>query len=303
MAAMLPPILVQRFIDVHGEAAARAWIDAFPRTLEAVRERWALTLGEPYEYIGYAYVVRAELPDGTPAVLKLAPPEADFETQLPALQHYNGDGMCRLIDGDNSIVALLLERLEPGTTLARLEDDVAATEIAANLAKRLFKPLPAEHPFATVERWGRAFHEVREKYSGGCGSFPADLFDPAFDLYFNLCASQAEPVLIHGDFHHHNILQAQREPWLAIDPKGLAGEPAYEIGPFLYNRLDADTDTRRLTLRRIEQFAEILGLDRQRLIGWGFAEAVLSSVWTFQDQGWISEEGHLRVARALLPFI
>lgn len=298
---MLQPDLAQKFIDIYGERG-RAWVESFPATLERVRRRWGLRLGETFAYVGGAYVARAELPGGTPAVLKLAPPEKELVSEAAALRHYDGRGICRLLDADDTVVALLLERLEPGETLATLEDDAAATEIAANVMKRLFRPLPPDHAFPTIERWGQAFERIRERYDGGCGSFPAELFEPAARLYVELCASQAEPVLLHGDLHHYNILSATREPWLAIDPKGLAGEPAYEIGPYLYNRLDAGPDLGALTLRRIDQFATILGFDRQRLIGWGFCQSVLSALWTFEDRGEVTND-HLRVARALAPFV
>ncbi|MBE0610839.1 MAG: aminoglycoside resistance protein, partial [Dehalococcoidia bacterium] len=100
----------------------------------------------------------------------------------------------------------------------------------------------------------------------------------------------------------YNILSATREPWLAIDPKGLAGEPAYEIGPYLYNRLDAGPDIRALTLRRIDQFATILGIDRPRLLAWGFCQSVLSALWTFEDHGSIGEP-RLALPRALAGLI
>jgi streptomycin 6-kinase len=98
----------------------------------------------------------------------------------------------------------------------------------------------------------------------------------------------AEPVLLHGDLHHENILAAGRQPWLAIDPKGLAGEPAYEIGALLRNpipQLYTWPDLDRITARRIDQLAEELTLDRERLIGWGLAQAVLSAWWNVEDHG------------------
>ena len=109
-------------------------------------------------------------------------------------------------------------------------------------------------------------------------------------------------MLLHGDLHHWNILRAEREPWLAIDPKGLAGEPAYEVGALLRNRLDAGEDVLQLTLRRIAQLSEILGVDRERLKRWAFAQGVLSALWTFEDHGELGEK-HLVLPRALLPAI
>lgn len=299
---MLPPELQRKFTEVYGDAG-RAWSAAFPALLERVAARWGLKLGDGFSYVGYAYVVRAELPDRTPAVLKLAPPDMELVSEFAALRHYDGDGICRLIAGDETEVSLLLERLEPGTTLAEVEDDVAATEIAASVMKRLFKPLPGGHPFVGLERWGQAFQRVRARFDGGSGDFPPELFEPAASLWADLCASQSETVLLHGDLHHYNILRATREPWLAIDPKGLAGERAYEIGPYLYNKIEGVEDMREYTLRRIDQFSATLGIDRQRLIAWGFAQAVLSRLWTFENTGLVDESDHLRVARALRELV
>jgi streptomycin 6-kinase len=288
-------------MDIYG-ARGHAWVEAFPETLERVRAHWRLTLGETFAYVGYAYVARARLPDGTPAVLKLAPPDPEFTNEIAALRIYDGRAAARLLDAEPDVTALLLERLEPGTPLADLGDDVQATEIAATVMRQLRRPLPPDHGFPTAERWGQAFARVRTANNGGSGAFPRELFDQAERLYFDLCASQAEPVLLHGDLHHWNILAAQRDGWLAIDPKGVAGEPAYETGPYLYTRLDAGPDIRALTLRRIDQFAGILGLDRQRLLAWGFCQSVLSAVWTFEDNGSIGEP-RLALPRALAGLI
>jgi len=105
-------------------------------------------------------------------------------------------------------------------------------------------------------------------------------------LFADLLDSMAAPVLLHGDLHHENILRAQRQPWLAIDPKGLAGEPAYEVGAHLRNlpaHLLAQPQPERFIARRADILAEELGLDRDRLLGWGLAQAVLSAWWCIED--------------------
>ena len=294
----ISPILAGRLTGVYGEGG-RAWIASFPRLLERFREQWdVVEFGPTFPYVGYAWVAPCLLGDGTKAVLKLAPPDKEFANEIAALRLYAGDGAARLLAADEETTALLLERVEPGTTLAELGDDVAATEIAATTFKRLFRPVPEGSPFPTIEAWGRAFARVRERHGGGCGAFPVELFDPADHIYSELSASQGERVLLHGDLHHHNILRAG-DGWLAIDPKGLAGEPAFEIGPFLYNAIEGVDEVRAYTLRRIAQFSEILGIDRQRLTLWGFALAVLCAVWMFEDDGTVPER-HLVVARALL---
>src|SRR5579859_7333229 len=102
-----------------------------------------------------------------------------------------------------------------------------------------------------------------------------------------------EPMLLHGDLHHDNILMAGRQPWLAIDPKGLVGEPAYETGALLRNalaRVFSASQPQRVLARRVDQLAAELGLDRVRICGWGLAQAVLSVWWGIEDSGYVSNE-------------
>ena len=134
---------------------------------------------------------------------------------------------------------------------------------------------------------------LRQQYGGGSGPFPPALLEEAETLFAELSASMAESVLLHGDLHHDNILSATREPWLAIDPKGLVGEPAYEVGAWLRNplpQLFSMPQPERVTARRIAQFAEELGLDRRRVRDWGMAHAVLSVWWEIEDTGHISDD-------------
>ena len=294
----IQPGLQQKFIDVYGDVG-REWSAAFPALLRSCIERWGVAeLGDTFAYVGYAWVAPVRLRDGTEAVLKLAPPDKEYANEGKAMRTYDGRGAARLIDADTEAVALLLERLRPGTTLAEVEDDVQATEIGAHAMAALFRPLPEDHPFPTVERWGAAFGRVRAAYDGGCGGFPPELFEPAEQIYFEMCASQETPMLLHGDLHHWNILRAEREPWLVIDPKGLAGEPAYETAAFLRNRADIESDTTALAQRRIAQMADVIGLDRQRVLRWAFSAGVLSAVWTFEDHGEIGEQ-NIVLPRAL----
>ena len=120
-------------------------------------------------------------------------------------------------------------------------------------------------------------------------------------LFAELIGSMGAPVLLHGDLHHENILAAEREPWLALDPKGVVGEAEYEVGALLRNRLPeqlAAPETGRILARRVAQLAEELGFDRTRLRGWGLAQAVLSAWWSYEDHGhgW---EGAMVVAEHL----
>lgn len=213
-------------------------------------------------------------------------------TEIEALLIYDGRGSARLLNVDQELGALLLERLDPGTPLADLADDEEATRIAAGVMRQLWRPVPAGHPFPTVGRWAKGMARLRQHYGGGTGPLPSALVDRAERLFAELLDTMEKPVLLHGDLHHWNILSARRRPWLAIDPKGVVGEPAYEAGALLRNMaphlLSQPQDARRalrLITRRAEILAEELGFDRARILGWGLAQAVLSAWWNIEDHG------------------
>ena len=132
---------------------------------------------------------------------------------------------------------LLLERLEPGWLLSTVEDDVVAASIAAGVMRELWRPATVDHGLPSVADWGTGFARLRRRYDGGSGPLPPALLDEAEWLFAALTASSAAPVVLHGGLHQYNILQADDRGWLTIDPKGLIGEQAYEIGAFLRNCL------------------------------------------------------------------
>lgn len=196
--------------------------------------------------------------------------------------------MVRLLDYDMDDRALLLERLEPGTPLYEVENDEEATSHAATVMRQLWRPVPLDHPFPTVIDWGQGFLRLRQRYEGGSGPFPSALLEEAESLFAGLSASMTAHVLLHGDLHHENILAARRAPWLAIDPKGVVGEPAYETGAFMRNRLPDLSDTpqaMRILTRRVDQLSKELNLDRTRVRDWSMAQSVLSIWWTIEDGG------------------
>ena len=266
----------------------RAWLDRLPAILDACARQWGLTLGPPFPHLSYHYAAPAVQADGTPVVVKACAPSGEFHTESAALRVYDGRGAARLLAVDGEREVMLLERVEPGALLLAMEDDAEATTIAARVMRELWRPVPPEHPFPSVADWGEGFARLRQRYSGGAGPFPPTLLDEAERLFAELNASAAAPVVLHGDLHHYNILAAGPRGWLAIDPKGLVGEPAYEIGAFLRNRLPEplpNAEAGRITARRVDQFATDLGLDHARVRGWGLSQAVLSAWWSLEDHG------------------
>ena len=286
---MIPDNFRRDMVVMHGEEAI-AWLERLPAILANCERRWGLTIGPPFA-LTFNYVAPAVCADGTQVVLKVCSLTDEFPQQPEALRLVDGHGMVRLLECDPAEEIMVLERLMPGTFLRNVEDDEVSTSIAAFIMRKIWCPVPEKHPFKTVQGWGKGFDRLRQYYGGGTGPFPKALLEEAETLYRELSASMAEPVLLHGDLHHENILAAEREPWLAIDPKGLVGEPAYETGAWLRNPMPQLLDMPqpgRILARRIDQLAEELGFDRARLRDWGLAQAMLSAWWSMEDSGELS---------------
>jgi len=284
----VPGKLARTMHELFG-AAAVEWLRRLPDLIAECEQRWSLQVLPPFPDLSINYVAPVLRAGGSPAVLKLGVPNPELLTEIAALRLYGGNGIVQLLDADPGLGAILLERLLPGVPLSALEDDRQATSIGAGVMRQLWRPLPAEHPFPTVAKWADGLKKLRREFGGGTGPFPAPLVAQAEALFSELLASQTETVLLHGDLHHDNILTAQRQPWLALDPKGVAGEPGYEVGAFLHNpgtRLLRMPQPSRILARRLDQLAEELDLDRQRLASWGLAHTVLSAWWSYEDQGY-----------------
>lgn len=298
---IVPEDFAIRIRALHG-ARGDAWLAQLPQLVGRFCSRWSVTIEAPVPSPSYNYVAKGRRSDGQPVALKLGVAHDGLLAEIEALRLYNGRGCAKLLAAQPDEGALLLEWVEPGAMLVTVEGDERATRIAAEVMRALWRPLPQEHPFPTTAKWAEGLKRLRATFGGGTGPFPKKLVEAAEQLFAELLASSALPVLLHGDLHHYNILSAIRAPWLAIDPQGLAGEPLYETGALLRNpmpQIAAWSDLRRILARRIAILAEMLEADAVRILGWGMAQAVLSSWWNYEDEGALGEEA-LRVAEELL---
>lgn len=222
-------------------------------------------------------------------VVKVLGGRSDEGCAWAALRHYAGAGSVRLLDHADG--ASLLERAVPGralSALVRAGRDDAATAILCDVATALHEreaPDAGAPAFPSTDDWGRGFARYRRS---GDAAISAALVDRAAAIFDELVRSQDAPRLLHGDLHHDNVLLDAGRGWLAIDPKGVRGEPSYELGAALRNPWGAGVApalcaSPPVVDRRSRIIAERLGHDRQRVLAWGFAQAVLSAVWSRED--------------------
>jgi streptomycin 6-kinase len=247
--------------------------------------RWELDVGGPFPPMPGSpgnFVAPAVRADGTPCVLKVAHSLAETRTEIAALRLWKGRGAARLLACDPDEAAMLLERVAPGTMLAEVaaRDDDAATYIAADLLRELWQPASVGDGLRTLESWCAAFDRNRASLLAGVAGFPRTLFERADVLRIELLSSTREPVALHGDLHHFNVLRSDRAGWLAIDPKGLLGDRCFDICQFLLNPVVVPPE---VNTRRVDLFCSELGLDRNRTRDWCLVHAVLNACWAYED--------------------
>lgn len=286
----------------HSGASGRAWITALPGLVADFLDHWALRLDGPPGYGMASLVLPVIRADGTPGALKLQPVSEENAAAPIGLRAWNGDGVVRLLDHDPGTGTMLLERLDATLPLSSVADDAVALRILAELLARLVAvPAPeglrhlADIAAAMLEQVPRAVPALR---------------DPAEQRLVRTCASAVAELigepgdrLLHWDLHYDNILAGQREPWLAIDPEPLAGDPGFDLLPALDNRWDevvATGDVARAVLRRFDLLTEVLGLDRLRATGWTLGRVLQNALWDIEDGETALDPAQIAIATALL---
>ena len=292
---------IRNIVSLHGEAG-RIWLAQLPAQISAYSQRWNLTIGPPFAGLSYNYVAPATRADGTAAVFKSGIPGSEtLLGEIAALRHYAGGNIARLLEVDQDQGVLLIARVVPGTQLAHLEDDAQATHIAAGVMRSLWRPSLPTYPFPTAAHQALGMQRLRATFDGETGPFPTRLVETAETLFRDLLASSGPPMLLHADLHHYNILNAGGGSWWAIDPQGVIGEAEFEVGALLRNpilRIPTMPDLDRVMAHRVAILSDELGFTRERIVGWGLAQAVLSAWWSYEDFGETGEHW-LRCANAL----
>jgi len=264
------------------------WLNSLASIIESYEKKWKIKAQPAFAHLSHNYVAPATDDTDRNLVLKIGVPAYEFLSEIDALSIFNGDGVNKIYESNPEHGVMLIERLKPGKMLSELENDDNATEVAGLVMKNLWKRIDEHSKFPTMTKWFQGLKRYRENYDTGRGPLPDELVSKAERLSQELLSTSHNHMLLHGDLHHKNILSATREPWLAIDPKGLIGEPEYEIGALLRNpipELYSMPNLKNVLMRRIDILHEILGFDKDRMKGWAFSQAVLSAFWILEDSG------------------
>jgi len=274
-----------------GIAPERAeWFDRLPDTLRRLERLWALTPDAPLdgEEPSCSYVAAVRAANGTPAVLKIAMPHMEGEHEIHGLRFWEGDPTVRLIEAVDELSAMLLERCTPGTplrVLAEHDQDV----VISGLLRRLWRQPPQPHPFRPLsvmtEYWAS---ETLSQIQPGADM---GLVREGLQLFEELPRTATKSALLATDLHAGNVVRAEREPWLVIDPKPFVGDPAYDATQHLLNcrmRLRLDPD------RTIRTFADMAGVEHERVRLWVFARAAA------EPHNW-RNDNFASLARSLAP--
>ncbi|WP_406203677.1 aminoglycoside phosphotransferase family protein [Kitasatospora sp. NBC_01560] len=258
--------------SVGVDEAGRHWLAELPGLFADRLSDWDLTLERVLDPGGSLSLVgHVHRDDLSPAVLKAGLVTPETAQEHAALAHWAGRGAVLLLAADPARGVLLLERLHGDIPLRSLAEPKAMVE-ATSLLRRLWVEPPEGHPFAPLADRAAATAERLRRHRGLPGAAEAAaVVDEALTGAEELLGSATETVLLHGDFHHGNVLAADRAPWLAIDPRPLTGERAYDLARLALDRADTlvgSPGVPAAVRRRLHQLSEALEVDRDRLRGW-----------------------------------
>jgi streptomycin 6-kinase len=268
--------LERNIINLFGDKG-RQWLASLPRLIEQLEVAYGLSGLTQITNLSYNYVLSG-FQESQPIILKLGLDIDGFKREVATLKAFSGFGVVKVLEESDGL--LLMERAVPGFSLKSYfpEQDNDAIHITCDCLKRLHRAvIPPAHSFSHVKDWLMLLNEDL--------NIPVHYLTKAREVRDNLLRSASEPVLLHGDLHHDNILQ-HGDNWVVIDPKGVIGEPAYEVAAFIRNpipELLAQSNAASIISHRIARFAEILELPEQRILEWCYIQSVLAWAWALED--------------------
>lgn len=259
-----------------GDPEGRTWIAGLPTLTNTMCRRWGLEVGDGATRTGYHAVVLPVRRGSEPCVLKLTWPAARIVDESRALATWDGHGAVRMLEADVHTGAMLLEQLNACRTLRDL-DVIDAATVAGGLLRRLAVPAPPglRRQRDIARDIGRSLN-VRQERLGH--PVPTDWLDAALSLSRQLESHEGHHLLVHADLHYGNVLAGEREPWLAIDPKPVAGDPEHAVPELLWTRVD-DVDGAEGIRLLLAVLVDSGALDAEMARGWVIVRCVDYWLW------------------------
>ncbi|MGY4642254.1 aminoglycoside phosphotransferase family protein [Cellulomonas sp. URHB0016] len=289
----MPEVTVPRILQdgVGRTENGRDWIARLPDLLGRAVRRWDLRLGEPFPSGTASWTAPVRCADGTAAVLKVSFPHDEARHEAAGLRAWHGHGVPLLLDDDPGDWALLLERVTPGTPLSRSSAPAGDRLLAGAGVLRALLAAPAAAgadvpSMADVcGRWADLLTDRARR--AGTGADPGLVREAVQVLRTLPRTVTGEPATVHGDLNPGNVLQGAGHRWVAIDPKPMRGDPAYDLWPLLAQVDDPSThlDPASALRARVALVGDATGLDRQRIVAWGLARGVESALWWWDVSG------------------
>lgn len=287
----------------RGEASRRAWGGELRELAVEVTERWELRLDGGPRAGEAGVVIPVRTGDGRPAALKLQMPGSETTAAIIGLQSWDGRGMVRLLDSDADRGVMLLERLDGDRSLESVASEDEATLVVGDLLRRLYAvPPPGDLPrldLITAEMLDITPTAVQKL---------ADREDRRRLLRWSCIVAElqndAGGRLLHWDLHFGNVLAAEREPWLGIDPEPLVGDPGFDLWPALdsgWSENPTAPQAADVVRRRFDILTQILELDRDRAFGWTLARLMQNTLWDIEDGHTVISTASKVVDDALRP--
>ncbi len=265
------------------QALTPGWLGSLPATVAHLCSKWGIELDPVIPGTVITLVLFGHSAELGPVVIKSSPLAEEFRAEATALRLAAGDKVSQIHDVDFEHSAMVVERIVPGTQLRDVPmSDEDATRLAAELLRSFWRPVTDPAGLHPLRRWMRALFDWTPRPD----LLASDMVEQAQDLAAALLARSTRSTLLHGDFQHHNLLQRASGEWAIIDPKGLYGDPGFDIAAWMYNPdwVSGRSDYLDLATRRLTICANAWGIPEDELAAWAFVGAILNVCnWATSD--------------------
>ncbi|VDG89515.1 Aminoglycoside/hydroxyurea antibiotic resistance kinase [Lysinibacillus sphaericus] len=260
------------------------WLASLEERVNYFAKHWGLTIEQPIHNLSYNYVTNVVDSRRTPYMLKLGVSDMEFRNEMEILKTYDGQGCAQLVKEDRERGAMLLEKLIPGQMLCDLTDEEAVVLEFISVWKKLRCDLPEDCELPHITDWVVSLEEYQKLHWDKDGDLPNERVQQALRYFRELNGTTETLGLLHGDLHHENILYSLERGWLAIDPKGVGGDPCFDLVQFMLNHLMEKPNPKALLRYRVDRICELLVLDKKRVLKAAIAMSMLYACWFVEDK-------------------